>query len=313
MRRSPLQREDETPCSPRDHDTCAAPLAVTQSGTYALGTFGARKDYALSCTGGAGTSYTLDVVATVTVPAGGPKDVDVWATTPGVPVAVALQGTCGQGASEIACGGGQPQTSAARVRGRALAPGTTGKKELDLNYSAVVIPQEIGGTVADYKVVKAVSFRGTPSTASTSNLLGTLQVGDVITGILITGVNDIVTRATVPVLVVYTLEDTAKDQKPLVQSFVNGMLQAMKWVKATPIDEVYRLVGEKHFAGVDPLAVKAEMEFDKKTWVYDGRIDKASFERGGKVWYRKGTDIPETRYEDVVDMSFLEAAKAKYK
>jgi NitT/TauT family transport system substrate-binding protein len=117
---------------------------------------------------------------------------------------------------------------------------------------------------------------------------------------------------TVPVLVVYTLAETAKDRKPVVQAFVNGMYRAMQWVKATPIDEVYRLVGEKHFAGVDPVAVKAEMEFDKKTWAYDGRIDKASFERGGKVWYRKGSDIPESKFEDLVDMSFLDAARAKY-
>jgi NitT/TauT family transport system substrate-binding protein len=86
----------------------------------------------------------------------------------------------------------------------------------------------------------------------------------------------------------------------------------MKYVKATPIDEVYGTVADKHYAGVDPVAVKAEMEFDKKTWAYDGRIDKASFERGGKVWYRKGSDIPESRYEDLVDMSFLDAARAKF-
>ena len=30
-------------------------------------------------------------------------------------------------------------------------------------------------------------------------------------------------------------------------------------------------------------------------------------------WYRKGTDIPETKYQDIVDMSFLDAAQAKYK
>jgi NitT/TauT family transport system substrate-binding protein len=118
---------------------------------------------------------------------------------------------------------------------------------------------------------------------------------------------------TVPVLVVYTLEETAQEKKALVQSFVNAMYQAMKWVKVTPIDEVYALVGEKHFAGVDPIAVKAEMGFDKATWAYDGRIDKASFERGGKVWYRKGSDIPESRYEDLVDMRFLDAAQAKFK
>ncbi len=117
---------------------------------------------------------------------------------------------------------------------------------------------------------------------------------------------------TVPVLVVYALEETTQIQKPLVQAFVNAMYQAMKYVKATPIDEVYGTVADKHYAGVDPVAVKAEMEFDKKTWAYDGRIDKASFDRGGKVWYRKGSDIPESRYEDLVDMSFLDAARAKF-
>ena len=55
-----------------------------------------------------------------------------------------------------------------------------------------------------------------------------------------------------PVLVVYTLEETVSREKAMVQSFVNAMVQAMKWVKATPIDEVYALVGEKHFAGRRP-------------------------------------------------------------
>jgi NitT/TauT family transport system substrate-binding protein len=127
------------------------------------------------------------------------------------------------------------------------------------------------------------------------------------------GVFDAAFGGTVPVLVIYTLEETAQNEKATVQAFVNGMYQAMKWVKATPIDEVYALVGEKHFAGVDPVAVKVEMGFDKQTWAYDGRIDKASFERGGRVWYRAGSDIPPSDYNALVDMSFLDAAQAKYK
>jgi NitT/TauT family transport system substrate-binding protein len=126
------------------------------------------------------------------------------------------------------------------------------------------------------------------------------------------GVFEAAFGGTVPVLVIYTLEETIEHNKALVQAFVNSMVQGMKWVKATPIDEVYRLVADKHFAGIDPIAVKTEMEFDKKTWAYDGRIDKASWERGGKVWYRKGSDIPESNYADLVDMSFLEAALAKF-
>jgi NitT/TauT family transport system substrate-binding protein len=127
------------------------------------------------------------------------------------------------------------------------------------------------------------------------------------------GVFDAAFGGTVPVLVIYTLEETVQNEKATVQAFVNGMYQAMKWVKATPIDEVYALVGEKHFAGVDPVAVKVEMGFDKQTWAYDGRIDTASFERGGRVWYRAGSDIPPSDYNALVDMSFLDAAQAKYK
>ncbi|SFD59269.1 NitT/TauT family transport system substrate-binding protein [Bosea sp. CRIB-10] len=117
---------------------------------------------------------------------------------------------------------------------------------------------------------------------------------------------------TVPVLVLYALTETCEQEKAKVQAFVNAMYQGMKWVKATPVDEVYALVGEKLYSGQDPNAVKAELGFDKQTWEYDGRIDKASFERGGKVWYRQGTDIPPAKYEDIVDMTFLEAARAKF-
>jgi NitT/TauT family transport system substrate-binding protein len=118
---------------------------------------------------------------------------------------------------------------------------------------------------------------------------------------------------TVPVLCVYTLEETVQNDKPMVQALVNGLYQAMQWVKATPIDQVYDLVGKKYYDGVDAASVKVELGFDKSTSVYDGRVDKAAFERGGKVWYRAGTDIPEAKFDDIVDMSFLDAAQAKFK
>src|SRR6185312_12027807 len=50
--------------------------------------------------------------------------------------------------------------------------------------------------------------------------------------------------------------------------------------------------------------VTAELGFDTSTWTYDGTIDRASLERGAKPWYRKGTEIPVTKYEDIVDISF---------
>ncbi|SFJ69628.1 ABC transporter substrate-binding protein [Bradyrhizobium sp. Gha] len=118
---------------------------------------------------------------------------------------------------------------------------------------------------------------------------------------------------TLPVLVIYALQDTIEQDKAMVQAFINAIYRAMAYVKAAPLGEVQALVAPKYFSGIDPDAISAELGFDKSTWAYDGSIDKASFERGAKPWYRKGTDIPETKYEDIVDMSFLGAAKAKYK
>jgi sulfonate transport system substrate-binding protein len=118
---------------------------------------------------------------------------------------------------------------------------------------------------------------------------------------------------TLPVLVLYALEDTVQQDRGIAQAVVNAFYRAMQWVKAAPLDDVYALVADKYFSGIDPVAVKKELGFDKGTWAYDGRIDKASWDRGARPWYRQGTDIPETRYEDVVDMSFLDAAQAKYK
>ncbi|MDA9409807.1 ABC transporter substrate-binding protein [Bradyrhizobium sp. CCBAU 45384] len=118
---------------------------------------------------------------------------------------------------------------------------------------------------------------------------------------------------TLPVLVIYTLQDTIDQDKAMVQAYVNAISRAMAYVKATPLAEVQALVTPKYFSGIDPDAVSAELGFDTSTWAYDGHIDKVSFERGAKPWYRKGTDIPETRYEDVVNMSFLATAQAKTK
>ena len=118
---------------------------------------------------------------------------------------------------------------------------------------------------------------------------------------------------TVPVLVIYVLEDTIEQDKAMVQAFVNAIYRSMKWMKATQLPEVQALVAPKYFSGYDSDAVTAELGFDTSTWAYDGTIDRSSFERGAKPWYRKDTQIPVTKYEDIVDMSFLEVAKAKYK
>lgn len=118
---------DEAGCVQAANDVCATALAVSAPGTYLLSTVATKKDYATTCpltTPGA----AKDIVMKIAVPgvAGDPpKDVELWANAQLATneVAVALQATCGQVASEIGCGH-VAGSSSARTIARGVAPGT---------------------------------------------------------------------------------------------------------------------------------------------------------------------------------------------
>jgi hypothetical protein len=122
-------RIDETPCVEPANDTCATALAVGGPGTYAMSTVGTKRDYGASC-GVTTPTSAHDVVAAITVPAGGSRDVDLWATAATGETAVAIFSACGQAQTELACGAAGASTARARARG--VPPGT---------YYAVVTTQ----------------------------------------------------------------------------------------------------------------------------------------------------------------------------
>ncbi len=113
---------DEMPCVVAQGESCGDAIALGGPGTYAVSTAGANDTFATSCSvttpSAAGT-----ILGGITVPAGPNVDLAVWATTSAVEVAVALQGTCGEASSELACGSGAGATSV-RARARNVAPGT---------------------------------------------------------------------------------------------------------------------------------------------------------------------------------------------
>jgi hypothetical protein len=119
---------DEAPCATAANDTCATAPTITAPGTYAFKTTAAKKDYTASC-GVTTPAAAHDVVALVTIPAGAPRDIDVWATSAMGETAIALQRICGDPASELGCNAGG---TTARARGRSLEPGT---------YAAIVTTQ----------------------------------------------------------------------------------------------------------------------------------------------------------------------------
>jgi hypothetical protein len=120
---------DEHPCVVPQGGSCTTAVAAAGAGTYAVPTVGATLAFATSCTVATPAS-AVNVVAAVTVPAGPNVDLELWAVST-VPVAIAVQGTCGDATTEIACNSGDGATTT-RTRARNVPPGT---------YYAVVTTQ----------------------------------------------------------------------------------------------------------------------------------------------------------------------------
>ncbi|HVJ90365.1 MAG TPA: putative metal-binding motif-containing protein, partial [Labilithrix sp.] len=116
---------DESGCSQPANDVCDTALTISAPGTFLLTTIAATRNYATTCSV-AKPDAARDIVLAIAVPDGPAKDVVVRAKT-GAPtneVAVAIQTTCGQASSEVACGH-VPHASEARTIARAMPGGTT--------------------------------------------------------------------------------------------------------------------------------------------------------------------------------------------
>jgi hypothetical protein len=125
---------DETPCVVPQGATCADAVPISGAGAFALSTLGANKTFTTSCSV-SNPQGGQDVVAAITVPPGPNVDLEAWVTSSsGSEVSVAIDGTCGQASSELACGSG-PMAASVRARAFNVAPGT---------YYAVVTTQAAG-------------------------------------------------------------------------------------------------------------------------------------------------------------------------
>ena len=176
---------DEVPCVSPQGDTCANAVTAAGAGTYALSTIGCDKTFATSCSV-TNASAGQNVVAAVTVPPGPNVDLEVWATTGGVEIAVALQGMCGQPSSELGCGSGQGATSV-RARARNVSPGTyyaivTTQSQAAVELKVAFLKPTPPATNVDCASAAAIQ-PGTPTTVSIidppTNLPSACTVGGV--------------------------------------------------------------------------------------------------------------------------------------
>jgi hypothetical protein len=126
---------DEHPCVVPSGNSCESAIAVGGAGSYTVSTIGCNDTFATSCSVG-NPAAAQTVVLAIPVPSGQSVDLEVWVTA-SVEVAVAIDGTCGSAASELACGAGSGATS---VRARAYEVGAG-------TYYAVVTTQSPSSNV----------------------------------------------------------------------------------------------------------------------------------------------------------------------
>ena len=118
--------------------------------------------------------------------------------------------------------------------------------------------------------------------------------------------------STFPGQVCFALADQIKTEPAMTQASVNAIYRALKYVEKTKPTEIVKLVQTQFMTSYKPEVAQREIEFLKPIYSYDGAITEAQFNAGAKVWFSEGTKVKPQPYKDMVDLSFLDKARAKF-
>ncbi len=115
----------------------------------------------------------------------------------------------------------------------------------------------------------------------------------------------------VPVNANICLLSTIKKEPEKVQAYTNAVYRAAQWVKTHTADQIYDHI-ETYVGSTSREGNLLEIQTMKEVTDYNGLIDPATYERGGKCWYRELTGIKPIPLTEVFDDSFLRKAQARY-
>ncbi len=115
-----------------------------------------------------------------------------------------------------------------------------------------------------------------------------------------------------PATVFYARKSTIDTDPGKTQAYVNAMYRAMQWIKASPVDDLYALIGERYLGSLPIDIVKREIAYYKESFYYDGRVTPENYQNGSKVWFGGFSEIAPISYENAVTNRFIDAAQKKY-
>lgn len=115
----------------------------------------------------------------------------------------------------------------------------------------------------------------------------------------------------VPATAHYTLKATVDKDPSKMQAYVTALWRATQWIKSHSPDDINGAI-ENYVGSTDRESNLFDIRQMQSITDYTGLIDKDSYARGSKVWFRDLTGIRPIPMPDIVDSSFAQQAQKAY-
>src|SRR6266849_6569511 len=104
--------------------------------------------------------------------------------------------------------------------------------------------------------------------------------------------------------------DSIQKEPEVVRGFVKGMVKGLKFLYANPSDAAE--IAKKQFPtmGLEDLKATLDRSFKDQMWSKDGLISKEAWATGSAVVREAGILKTDVKYEEIIDMSFVESVRA---
>jgi len=116
----------------------------------------------------------------------------------------------------------------------------------------------------------------------------------------------------IPVTVGYALKETIEKSPDLVQGYVNACYRAQQWLKKAKDEEVVEMLQKPYMSTYNREEILESARYYRTIFDWDFIIEEKDYDRGMKVWVPLAVEKP-IPFRQVVDMSFVKKAQAKYK
>jgi len=104
--------------------------------------------------------------------------------------------------------------------------------------------------------------------------------------------------------------ETIEKEPELVRAFVRGMMRALKFVYANPAEASEIAKTQFPTMPLDDMKATLDRSFKDELWSRDGTISRQSWTTASSVVREAGILKADIKYDDIIDMSFVEAVRA---